>query len=213
VGGFLTVLPLAFVMIAGPQIISAVFLATSEGWARTSAAYIVGAAISITFFVSLAYVVVKVLKGTPSASSKGSEGEIIDWILLALLVFLAIRVYRGRKEAEPPKWMGKLQTATPKFAFTLGLLLLGIFPTDIVTSTTVGIKVAREGDPWTDVLGFIGTTLLLLAIPAILVVVMGARAKTFLPKVREWMNSHSWIVSELVIALFIAIEINSLVSD
>ena len=29
-GGFLTVLPLAFVMIAGPQIISAVFLATSE---------------------------------------------------------------------------------------------------------------------------------------------------------------------------------------
>ena len=30
VGGFLTVLPLAFVMIAGPQIISAVFLATSE---------------------------------------------------------------------------------------------------------------------------------------------------------------------------------------
>jgi hypothetical protein len=213
VGGFLTVLPLAFVMIAGPQIISAVFLATSEGWARNSAAYVVGAAISITFFVTLAYLIVKTVKGTPGSSSKGSEGEILDWILLALLLFLAVRVYRGRKEAEPPKWMGKLQAATPKFAFILGLLLLGIFPTDIVTSTTVGMKVAREGDPWTDVLGFIGTTLLLLAIPSILVVVMGARAKTFLPKVREWMSSHSWIVSELVIALFVAIEINSLLGD
>jgi Sap, sulfolipid-1-addressing protein len=213
VGGFLTVLPLAFVMIAGPQIISAVFLATSEGWARNSAAYVVGAAISITFFVTLAYLIVKTVKGTPGSSSKGSEGEILDWTLLALLLFLAVRVYRGRKEAEPPKWMGKLQAATPKFAFILGLLLLGIFPTDIVTSTTVGMKVAREGDPWTDVLGFIGTTLLLLAIPSILVVVMGARAKTFLPKVREWMSSHSWIVSELVIALFVAIEINSLLGD
>jgi len=28
-------LPLAFVMIAGPQILSAIFLATSENWRRT----------------------------------------------------------------------------------------------------------------------------------------------------------------------------------
>jgi len=31
---FLTVLPLAFVMIAGPQILSAIFLSTSENWHR-----------------------------------------------------------------------------------------------------------------------------------------------------------------------------------
>ena len=38
------------------------------------------------------------------------------------------------------------------------------------------------------------------------------RAQAPLPKVRDWMNTNSWIVSELVIALFIGIEINSLVS-
>ena len=54
VGDLLTVLPLAFVMIAGPQIISAVFLATSVGWARNSLAYIVGAAVSITLVVTIA---------------------------------------------------------------------------------------------------------------------------------------------------------------
>ena len=48
------VLPLAFVMIAGPQIISAFFFATSEDWKRESAAYVLGAAISMTAVASVA---------------------------------------------------------------------------------------------------------------------------------------------------------------
>ena len=42
------VLPMAFVMIAGPQILSAIFLATSENWRGNSLAYVAGAACSIT---------------------------------------------------------------------------------------------------------------------------------------------------------------------
>jgi small neutral amino acid transporter SnatA (MarC family) len=49
----LRILPLAFVMIAGPQILSAIFLATSQHW--HTAAYLAGAALSITLVVSLAY--------------------------------------------------------------------------------------------------------------------------------------------------------------
>ena len=41
--GLLTGLPFVLVMIAGPQIVSAVFLATSVNWARNSLAYIAGA--------------------------------------------------------------------------------------------------------------------------------------------------------------------------
>lgn len=35
-------LPLAFVMIAGPQILSAIFLATTENWQKNSAAFVAG---------------------------------------------------------------------------------------------------------------------------------------------------------------------------
>jgi hypothetical protein len=212
VSGFLTVLPLAFVMIAGPQIISAVFLATSNEWGRNSLAYIVGAAASVTLVVTIAYLVVKGAKSSAGSSSTGSEGQTLDAVLLALLAFLAVNVYRKRNQPEPPKWMGKLQEAKPKLSLTLGFLLLGVFPTDIVTSITVGTRLAREGDPWWHALGFVAVTLLLLAIPAILVLVMGKRAQTLLPKVRDWMNTNSWIVSEIVIVLFIGIEINSLAS-
>jgi hypothetical protein len=207
---FVTLLPLCFVMIAGPQIISAVFFATSERWSRNSAAYVFGAAVSITAFVTISYFAAKGAKD--SASSKGDANTTIDVVILILLIVAAVYTFAKRKVAEPPKWMGKLQTATPRFALILGLLLLGVFPTDIITSFTVGSRLAREGNPWVDCLPFIGLTLLLLALPALLVVILGDRATVLLPKVRDWMNNNSWIVSELVIGLFIAIEINSIAS-
>jgi len=52
-----------------------------------------------------------------------------------------------RKTTQPPKWMGKLQTATPRFSFGLGFLL-DVFPTDILTSWAVGTYLSNHGDPW-----------------------------------------------------------------
>jgi Sap-like sulfolipid-1-addressing protein len=198
-----TVLPLAFVMIAGPQIISAVFFATAESWARSSAAYVVGAALSITIVVTAAYLLADVIGDDGGGGDSGSSG--IDYAIVALLVFAMVHVFRKRSENEPPKWMGKLQTATPGFAFGLGFLLLGLFPSDLVTSLTVGGHLSNDGDPWWYALPFVLLTVLLLALPALLVVVLGHRARAVLPKVRDWMNTNSWIVSEVVIAFFIVI--------
>src|SRR4051794_9674989 len=103
-------------MIAGPQIISSFFFATSDNWRGTSLAYATGALITITFFVTVAYFVAKGVKGGGGDSSKKSSGHVIDVAVLVLLVFAAVYTFLKRKTAEPPKWMGKLQTATPKFA-------------------------------------------------------------------------------------------------
>jgi Sap, sulfolipid-1-addressing protein len=212
VTALLTVLPMAFVMVAGPQLISAVFLATSENWSKNSAAYLAGAAASITIFVTVTYFVARGVKSA-SSSDTLSGGHVIDIAVLLLLLFLVVYVFLKRKETEPPKWMGRLQAATPKFSFKLGFLLLGVFPTDIVTSTSVGARLAREAEPWWHCLPFIAVTLLLLALPALLLLLLGERAKTFLPKVRSWMNANSWIINEIVIGFFIAITINSLASS
>jgi hypothetical protein len=209
----LTVLPLALVMVAGPQIISSVFLATSENWKKNSTAFLAGVLLTVTFFVTVAYFVVKSLQSSASDTDEKSSGQAITVVILVLLLVAAVYVFRGRKNAEPPQWMGKLQRATPKFSFTLGLLLLGVFPTDIITSMTVGSYLARGGDPWYYCLPFVLLTLFLEALPLLLVLVIGQRAVDFLPKVRDWMNANSWIVSEAVIALFIGIQINSLVTS
>jgi len=53
---------------------------------------------------------------------------------------------------------------------------------------------------------------LLLAVPSLMVLLLGNRAKVLLPKVRDWMNANSWIVSEIVLVLFVVIVSKSLVS-
>lgn len=208
----LTVLPLAIVMIAGPQIITAVFFATSQNWRANTAALLGGVILTVTFFVTVAYIVGKLVVTGAGSAHEGTAKHVIDIVILVLLVFLVVYVFLDRKRAEPPKWMGRLQTATPRFAFTLGLLLLGIFPTDIVTSTTVGARLARQEAPWWNCLPFVLLTVFFMALPALLVLLLGRRAETFLPKVRDWMNTNSWVVNEIVIVFFIAITINSLAS-
>jgi peptidoglycan/LPS O-acetylase OafA/YrhL len=118
----LRILPLAFVMIAGPQILSAIFLATSQHWQRNTAAYLAGAALSITLVVSLAYLL------SPGAPHEGGSNQTVDVIVLVLLLAAMVHVFLARKQSEPPKWMGKLQTASPRLAFSLGFLLLGCSP-------------------------------------------------------------------------------------
>jgi hypothetical protein len=201
---FLTLLPMAFVMIAGPQILSAIFLATSENWRRNSAAFVTGATLSITLIVTAAYLLLN------GASNEGASNDTIYVIVLVLLLIAMVHVYRARETAEPPKWMGKLQTATPSFSFKLGFLLLGVFPTDILTSAAVGSYLAGHGDPWWHCLPFIGLTVLLLSLPSLLLLIFRERGQAFLPKARDWMNTNSWVVNELVLLLFVGLTASSL---
>jgi threonine/homoserine/homoserine lactone efflux protein len=198
------IIPLAFVMIAGPQILSAIFLATSRNWRGNSAALVGGAALSITTIVTIAFFV------SDGASKQGASGNALDIIFMVLLVAAGVHTFLTRKTSKPPKWMGKLEEAKPKGSFKLGFLLLGVFPTDILTSFAVGGSVAGHHDSWLEVLPFVLMTLLFLALPSLCVLLLGAKAKRALPKVRDWMNNNSWIVSECVIGLFVVITASSL---
>jgi threonine/homoserine/homoserine lactone efflux protein len=197
-------IPLAFVMIAGPQILSAIFLATSEKWHSTSAALVGGAAVSITAIVTAAFLL------SHGASKQGASHHTLDIIFMVLLVAAGVHTFLTRKTAKPPKWMGKLETMKPWGAAKLGFLLLGVFPTDILTSIAVGGSVAAHHDPWWHVLPFVVMTLLFLSLPSLCVLLLGAKAKQALPKVRDWMNNNSWIVSECVIGLFVVITATNL---
>ncbi|WP_129115958.1 GAP family protein [Halegenticoccus tardaugens] len=204
------VLPLAIVMIAGPQILSPIFIATSEQWRSNSTAYIFGASLSISLVVVIAYLLGNRLGGG-GGSLLGPRGQdILYVVVLGLLFYAAVETYRTRDVSEPPAWMGKLTSATPQFSFRLGFLLLGFFPTDIVTSVSVGTFLAANGDPITDATGFILLTLFILALPSLSLFVFGKRAEAALPKVRDWMNDNSWIISEAVIVLFVVLTLQNL---
>ena len=210
--GFLTVLPLAIVMVAGPQILSAIFLATSEKWQKNSAALVAGVLLIVTLVVTVVYVLVRFLFDAASAANDTPTRKWLDGAILLLLVVAAVHKYMTRKTSAPPKWMGKLEEATPKMSFRLGVLLLGVFPTDIITNFVVGSSLARDGDPWAYCLPFVLLTVLFMALPALFVLILGKRAAAILPKVRDWMNTNSWMISEVVIVFFIVTEANNLIN-
>jgi cytochrome c biogenesis protein CcdA len=114
----LTVLPMAVVMSAGPQIVTAIFLATSREAKRNSLAFLLGIALATTIGVSGFY-----LLGFGVGEQEDSEKNWLDWTIIGLLVVLALLVYARRKETHPPKWMGKVETANARFALTIGFLL------------------------------------------------------------------------------------------
>ena len=76
---FAAVLPLSVVMVAGPQILSAVFLATSDEWRRNSLAFVVGAAVSITVIVTAGY-----LLGGTARESTGNDALSVAVVLVLL---------------------------------------------------------------------------------------------------------------------------------
>jgi hypothetical protein len=190
---------MAVVMSAGPQIVTATFLATSRNATRNSLAFLAGVAVATTIGVTVFF-----LLGGGIAGKQEDGKDWLDWVIIGLLVLLVIRVFLKRKESEPPKWMGRLERADPGFAARIGFLLYLLMPTDLISMATVGAYLARQGEPWSHSLGFVILTVLIAGLPFTVLLVMGRRAESVLPRIRDWMNANSWIVNEAVLLFFLA---------
>jgi small neutral amino acid transporter SnatA (MarC family) len=101
----LAILPLAIVMIAGPQIISATLIATSQDARRNSLAFLAGVAVAITVGTMVVYWAASLAESSTGPARQGTVGTVIDWLIIALLVILMVRVFARRRNTAPPKWM------------------------------------------------------------------------------------------------------------
>jgi uncharacterized membrane protein YidH (DUF202 family) len=202
----LAVIPLAITMNAGPQIMSAIIFVTANKPLKLSAYFITGVVIAVTVGVTITYTLATVLGNSVSLgdpSDSGSLGNIIQYLLVGLLVFLSIKSYVGRETSEPPRWLGAMQNATPRTAFMAGLLLLSVFPSDFVVLMTVGINLAQQNASLLGALPFVAATILIAALPALAYLLFRRRAERAMPKVRDWMNTNSWLVNVIVYVIFI----------
>jgi hypothetical protein len=204
----LAVIPLAITMNAGPQIMSAIIFVTANKPLKLSAYFITGVVIAVTAGVTITYTLATVLGNSVSlgdSSDSGSLGNIIQYLLVGLLIFLSIRSYVGRETSEPPRWLGALQNAGPRTAFTTGLLLLSVFPSDLVILVTVGVNLAQQNASLVGAVPFVAATILIAALPMLSYLLFRRRAERAMPKVRDWMNTNSWLVNIIVYVVFIVL--------
>jgi hypothetical protein len=204
----LAVIPLAITMNAGPQIMSALIFVTANKPLKLSAYFLGGVVIAVTVGLTITYTLASVLGNSVSlgdSSDSGSLGNIIQYLLVGLLIILSIKSYVGRETSEPPRWLGAMQNAKPKTAFMAGLLLLSVFPSDFVILVTVGINLAQNDASLLAAVPFMAATVFIAALPALSYLLFRHRAKRAMPKVRDWMNTNSWLVNIIVYVIFIVL--------
>jgi hypothetical protein len=204
----LDILPLAITMMVGPGIMADIVLITAPKPVKVSAAFIAGVAIATTAGVLVALLIATLLGGSVSLgdpSNEGSIGNVIQYLLVGLLAAAAVKSYVQRESIEPPRWMGVLQNAAPMRAFTTGLLLIWLMPSDVIIMLTVGVNLEHNDAGLLAALPFIAATALVAALPVLLYLLFRRRAQRLMPKVRDWMNTHSWLVNIIAYVAFIVL--------
>jgi hypothetical protein len=201
----LEILPLAITMMAGPQIMSAILLLTSPRPVRGSVAFLLGVGLAATVGTAITTTLVGLLGQQVDLGEEGagSLGTLIQIVLVGLLVLAALRTYLGRATSEPPAWLGTLTTASTKRAFSIGFLLILVMPSDLVVMFTVGTNLAQNNLPISAAVPFLATTVLIAALPLLSYVLFRRRAERAMPVVRDWMNTHSWVLTVGVCVLFV----------
>ena len=200
------ILPLAITMMAGPQIMSDIIFITSARPVPVNGAFVVAVAIAATAGTAIATGLVELTGidlGDPSDS--GSAGTIIQIALVALLILAAIKNVVRRETVEPPNWLGALQEAGPKKAFTTGLLVILAMPSDLIIMLTVGTNLQHHHSSFAEALPFIGATVLVAALPLLGYLLFHRRAQIAMPKVMDWMNDNAWAVNVIVCVIFIVL--------
>jgi Sap, sulfolipid-1-addressing protein len=196
----LQILPLALIMVMGPQILTAIFLVTSRQPVRNSVAMLVGVILAASASVLLWFGLVDLLGVDPK---DGGGPTTVDYIVAGLLALLAIRVFMTRGTAETPKWMTTLQEAEPKRAFTLAFLLIFLMPTDIVAVISTVNFLHDNGRDALDGWPLVAATTVLMALPIAAYLLLGHRARDAMPGIRDWLTTNSWVVNLVVIVYFI----------
>ena len=84
---------MAVVMVAAPQIVSAILHATSARALRDSAVFIAGATLATTIGVTTAYLL--------TAYTNDAWSDVIDCVIIVLLLSLIIVVFRKLRKTRP----------------------------------------------------------------------------------------------------------------
>jgi hypothetical protein len=70
---------------------------------------------------------------------------------------------------------------------------------------TVGINLAQQNASLLGAVPFVAATIFIAALPVLSYLLFRRRAQQVMPKVRDWMNTHSWLVNIIVYVVFIVL--------
>lgn len=200
-------LPLAIgVAISPVPIIAIVLMLLSKRSGANSASFLLGWVVGVALVLS----VVVAIAGTATLESSSGPSTAVSWIKIGLGVLLLIVGFRDwrkrpKKGEEPtlPKWLTTIEGITPTKSGGLGLLLSAVNPKNLLLLVGAGVVIAQEatttGDKVVAMIVFIVIAVSTAALPVILNLTMGDKARAILDALNAWLKANNATVMAVLI--------------
>lgn len=185
------------------SILAVVLFLTSENGRGKAVALAAGWA-SVLALVAAATVVLGSQVSTPPSSTSSKVSAIVDIVLGALLLVLALRQRaknNGVEEPARPEWMGRLDKMSPILAFGLGMFL----PTYVLAAAVANDIIRHDYSTTGTIIAvavFVVIASLGVATPLLVVVLRPKQADATLASWRHWLETHWPQVAFWILVVF-----------
>jgi threonine/homoserine/homoserine lactone efflux protein len=201
------ILPFALGIAISPiPVIAAILMLLSPKARVTSVGFLLGwltgIVVAVTVFVLLSSVL-------PEAGDDGSQPvkAVIQLVLGALLLLLAVRQWRGRPKAgeEPalPKWMQAIDRIGFATAFGLGFLLSAINPKNLLMAAAAGVAIGSAALGTGDVIVVVAVFTVVAAstvlVPVVAYLIAAERLRAPLDALRGWLARENAVIMAVLL--------------
>ena len=203
------ILPLAVGVAISPiPIIAVILMLLSPRPKGRSVGFVIGWVAGITVAVVVFTLLSSVIPQNAGGLSKTSG--IINIIFGALLLFLALRQWRGRpakgEQAVMPKWMSAIDSMTAGKAMGLGFLLSAVNPKNLILAVSAGLIIGGAGLTLGQAAVAIAIFVVLAActviIPVLGYLIASARLAGPLDRLRGWLvENNATIMAVLLLVI------------
>jgi threonine/homoserine/homoserine lactone efflux protein len=208
------ILPLAVgIAISTVPIIAAILMLLSPKAKGASVGFLLGWITGIVVAIVVFTLLSSVLPAQDESGSSPVRG-VIKIILGALLLFLALRQWRGRpaegEQATMPKWMSAIDSMTAGKALGLGFLLSAVNPKNLLMAISAGLIIGGAGLAVGQTVVVIVMFVLLAAstvlIPVVAYLIASERLAGPLDRLRAWLvNNNATIMAVLLLVIGVAV--------
>jgi threonine/homoserine/homoserine lactone efflux protein len=201
------------VAISPIPIIAAILMLLSPKARVTGTGFLVGWVLGIVVAVTVFTLLSSILPGEEEDAAQPIKG-VIQLVLGALLLLLAVRQWRGRPKAgeEPamPKWMQAIDTITFPKALGLGFLLAAVNPKNLLLAASAGVTIGAAGLDAGSIVVVIAVFTLIAAstvlVPVVGYLLAADRLRGPLDALRGWLaKENAVIMAVLLLVIGVAI--------
>ena len=196
-------LPTAVGVMLSPLPIVGVILMLLSNKARVNGPmFLLGWLAGLAIVVGVVVAFVNPDKLNKSGGEPSTLNGILHLALGVLLLLLAVKQLKGRpkkgEDAEMPKWMAKMQDASPVFAFGMGAFLSGLNPKNLIFDIAAAAAIVAgdlsSSQQIVAVVVFMILASLTIGIPVLWFLIAGESAKAKLDVLRGYLVQYNWVI-------------------